>query len=274
MKLNNVLKVLVSACIFLASSVNAEVLMKYQKIPLNIELNTKDERIIFIDKTMQIGIPGSLNNKLRVQSVTGAIYLKALTDFNTTRLQLRDIETGEIMLVDVSAKSNRKNVSEHIRVTFDEIKNTDNKIPAVKNNDIFVSRKTSQRLPAPIALIRYASQHLYAPKHAIEALNGVHRISLNLPNNVTSLFPNIDVTVTPLESFALNGYVVTSFKVENNSSTAIKLSPHLLQGNFNSISFQHLTLSPKNTIEDNTALYVVTQGSINSALVENENETK
>ena len=46
--------------------------------------------------------PPALNGKLRVQS-TGAVYLKTDSAFPQTRVQLQDVESGEVLLFDIAA---------------------------------------------------------------------------------------------------------------------------------------------------------------------------
>jgi len=40
---------------------------------------------------VRVGFPPALNGKLRVQSLGGAVYLKADSDFPQSRLQLQDM---------------------------------------------------------------------------------------------------------------------------------------------------------------------------------------
>ncbi|WP_248424565.1 DUF3438 family protein, partial [Escherichia coli] len=61
--------------------------------------------------------PPALNGKLRVQSTGGAVYLKADSAFSQTRLQLQDVETGEIILLDVTA--GEQGPSEPVRIVYD-----------------------------------------------------------------------------------------------------------------------------------------------------------
>ncbi|KLU14761.1 hypothetical protein AFK69_11715 [Xenorhabdus sp. GDc328] len=74
----------------------ADELMTWERIPLSISLNVGQERIIFADRNVRIGLPPSLSDKLRVQSAGGAVYLKANSTFPPTRLQLQESETSII----------------------------------------------------------------------------------------------------------------------------------------------------------------------------------
>lgn len=87
----------------LSLTAQADELMKWERIPLNILLKVGQERVIFADKNVRVGFPPALNGKLRVQSTGGAVYLKADSAFPQTRVQLQDVESGEMILLDVTA---------------------------------------------------------------------------------------------------------------------------------------------------------------------------
>lgn len=93
-----------AAFIFSPMTASADVLMKWARKPLPIDLQIEKERILFVDKNVKVGYPPELDSKLRIQSTGGAVYLKATADFPKTRLQLMDVATGEIILLDVQAK--------------------------------------------------------------------------------------------------------------------------------------------------------------------------
>ena len=76
----------------------ADELMKWERIPLQIPLKVGQERVVFVDKNVRVGFPPALNGKLRVQSTGGAVYLKADSAFPQTRVQLQDVESGEVLL--------------------------------------------------------------------------------------------------------------------------------------------------------------------------------
>lgn len=80
----------------LSLTAQADELMKWERIPLNIPLKVGQERVIFADKNVRVGFPPALNGKLRVQSTGGAVYLKADSAFPQTRVQLQDVESGEM----------------------------------------------------------------------------------------------------------------------------------------------------------------------------------
>ncbi|MEX5669737.1 DUF3438 family protein, partial [Pseudomonas neuropathica] len=57
-----------------------------------------------IDRNMRVGAPANLRDHLRVQSAAGAIYLRASDPIAPTRLQLQDVESGTLLLLDIVAE--------------------------------------------------------------------------------------------------------------------------------------------------------------------------
>jgi hypothetical protein len=61
------------------------------------------ERVVFIDEDVRVGVPSTLTGKLRVQSTGGTLYLRASEAIAPTRLQLQSVATGEIIPLDIAA---------------------------------------------------------------------------------------------------------------------------------------------------------------------------
>ena len=53
---------------------------------------------------VRVGVPASVGDHLRVQSAGGAIYLRASEPIPPTRLQLQDVESGALILLDIAAE--------------------------------------------------------------------------------------------------------------------------------------------------------------------------
>lgn len=249
------------------SVVHADVLLEWKRIPLKIDLNINEERIIFVDKNVQVGIPGEVNKKLRVQSTGGVVYLKATEPFGASRVQLRDIETGEIILLDLNSREQFGKL-EPIRIIYDEVATNSQAISQTSISDHSPNDiNTTSLLPIPAALTRYAAQSLYAPLRTVEPLAGVQRVAMNLPKHIPTLLPNLSVQATPLESWGLAKYVVTAVRIRNLSTQKVVLDPRYLQGYFYSATFQHDFLGAKGTPEDTTVVYLVTEGQPSKAFI-------
>lgn len=262
------IKYAISTLVLCACSVSyAELLMQWKRIPLRVDLHVGQERILFLDKNVQVGIPAELDGKLDVQSMGGAVYLKAKKAFSLQRLQLRDIESGQIILIDLKSLAVKGSL-DSIRIIFDETvsNNADKRDQTSVSDSAEEEVQIKNALPIPAALTRYAAQSLYAPLRTVEPLLGVHRVAMRLPKSLPTLLPNLAVLATPLESWKMEEYVVTAVRIRNLESHRVNLDPRYLQGHFYAATFQHNWLAEKGTPEDTTVVYLVTQGSPNRAI--------
>lgn len=256
----------------------AEELMKWARIPLPIPLAVGKERVLFADKNVRVGFPPALNGKLRVQSSGGAVYLKADAAFPSTRLQLQDVETGEIILLDVTA--GEKGPSEPVRIVYSgevtTVSSSHDTPVATRGNNAASGaddgtqakrKKVTYNAPLPVVLTRYAAQSLYGPLRTVEAVPGIHPVNPHLPKHITTLYPSEPVVITPLGGWGIGSRSVVALKVQNTASRNITLDPRVLQGQFVTATFQHRYLGPVGTPEDTTTLYLVTAGRPDGAFV-------
>ncbi|MBI6549750.1 TIGR03749 family integrating conjugative element protein [Xenorhabdus lircayensis] len=238
---------------------NADELLKWERIPLSVTLKVGQERIIFADRNMRVGMLPSLSNKLRVQSAGGAVYLKASQSFSSTRLQLQDSENGEIILLDI--RTAKTAPTEPIRIIYPDEKSS---VSAEKSPS---QSKTRLSAPVPVVLTRYAAQQLYAPLRTLEPVAGIHPVNLHLPSIITTLYPSAPIDITPLAGWAVNRYSVVALKLRNTAKRTLTLDPRTLQGQFVAATFQHRWLGAAGTPEDTTVLYLVTQGQPDNAFI-------
>ncbi|MDE1492443.1 TIGR03749 family integrating conjugative element protein [Xenorhabdus bovienii] len=249
---------LVSLLLF-SLSAKADELMKWERIPLSIALKVGQERIIFADRNVRVGFPPSLNDKLRVQSAGGAVYLKASHVFSPTRLQLQDSENGEIILLDITATNTGP--TEPVRILYPDEKGSASK------EESRHQRKPALSAPTPVVLTRYAAQQLYAPLRTVEPVTGIHPVSLHLPGSITTLYPSEPIAVSPLAGWGVQNYTVVALKLRNTTKHNITLDPRVLQGQFVAATFQHRWLGEAGTPEDTTVLYLVTRGQPDNAFI-------
>ncbi|WP_404317435.1 TIGR03749 family integrating conjugative element protein [Klebsiella oxytoca] len=259
-------------------------LMKWERIPLPVPLHVSQERIIFVDKNVRVGLPPSLDGKLRIQSTGGAVYLLASEAFPATRLQLQDTASGELLLLDISARSVPENtrVMEPVRLVYSgEVVSQGGKTtpgtagmpgqaspaPTAASSRGSAPAEPRSTVPAPVALTRYAAQRLYAPARTVDPLPGVKSVAHGLPARLTTLFPGEPLAISPLAAWQLAGYTVVALKVRHTAAGGISPDPRLLQGQFVSATFQHAWLGPAGLPEDTTALYLVMKGKPDAAFI-------
>ena len=249
---------LLAAGVLMALPAWAVEIMEWNRRPLSIPLPTGSERIVVLDRNVRVGLPAAIADPdiLRVQSTGGVLYLLAHEDFDTQRVQLQDVESGEILLVDLSARQGASD--EDIRIV-----EAQRPTEAVEEERSTGSRETNAgpRSPTPVALTRHAAQSLYSPLRTIETLPGVRRVPMRLPESLPTLLPALPVIATPLAAWALDGYTVTAVRLANQDrSRAFELDPRWLQGDLYSATFMHPSIGPRGSVEDTTTVFVVTRG--------------
>lgn len=79
-------------------------ILRWERTPLAVPLKVGQERIVFIDRNVRVGVPAGVGERLRVQSAGGAVYLRASEPIEPTRLQLQDADTGALILLDIAAE--------------------------------------------------------------------------------------------------------------------------------------------------------------------------
>ncbi|EDW2262313.1 TIGR03749 family integrating conjugative element protein [Salmonella enterica] len=250
--------------LFCHNTVNATELVQWQRLPLRVELHTGHERVVFVNRNVRVGYPAELDGKLRIQSSGGTVYLLAREDFPDTRLQLSDMDSGELILLDIRAGAGDE--LEPLELRYDD---------AVWRNDAGTRESPDAAIPVqeelagplPVMLTRYAAQRLYAPLRTVEPLSGITPVPVRLSATLTTLLPSEPVTATPLAAWRLGDTTVTAIKLQNRSMSRINLDPRVLQGQFLTASFQHGWLGTHGTPEDTTVVYLVTDGSANNAIL-------
>ncbi|EEC6429809.1 TIGR03749 family integrating conjugative element protein [Salmonella enterica subsp. enterica serovar Saintpaul] len=261
---------------FLSGAAGAVELMKWERIPLQIPLTVGQERVIFVDKNVRVGFPDSLNGKLRIQSSSGTVYLDARAAFPSTRLVLKNVENGEMILLDVSA-SEGKTVREPVQLVYQGTVSSassasqstvsDTQEPRQNGEPEKTATKNKPVLngPLPVVLTRYAAQTLYAPLRTVEPVAGIHALPLRLPSGLSALYPVAPLVMTPLAAWGLGDYSVVAVKVRNPGVTKVVLDPRNLSGRFIAATFQHQWLGEAGRPEDTTTLYLVVKGRPESA---------
>jgi len=225
-------------------------ILHWQRLPLSVPLVVGQERIVFIDKNVRVGVPNSVTGRLRVQSAGGAVYLRASEPIEPTRLQLQDADTGALILLDISARAAKEGEPdlEPVRIIEGE---------ATPDNTVL---SPPRQTPIAVVLTRFAAQNLYAPLRTIEPVSGITRVNLRRDLTLDTLLPTLPVQATPLAAWRLEDRWVTAVRLTNTSDDWITLDPRLLQGDFLTATFQHPTLGAHGTPEDTTVVYLVTQG--------------
>ena len=242
-------------------------ILHWERMPLAVPLKVGQERIVFIDRNVRVGVPAGVGERLRVQSAGGAVYLRASEPIEPTRLQLQDADTGALILLDIAAEPAKDGEPALEPVRIVEGANTQARYGDLSDSDDEAAmrsragaRSAQRETPVPVVLTRFAAQNLYAPLRTVEPLPGVMRVNLRRDLNLGTLMPTMPVRALALASWRLEDQWVTAVRLTNGSSGWISLDPRVLQGDFLTATFQHDVLGPRGTPEDTTVLYLVTRG--------------
>jgi integrating conjugative element protein (TIGR03749 family) len=256
-----------------ATSSRAVEMLHWDHLPLPVPLIVGEERVVILDRPVRIGLPAALEGRLRVQSADGAVYLRASAPTSTTRLELQDMRTGELILLDVTARRAAPHEAplEPIRIVDDLASGSreDARADDVRQPSASGPERPRGTPPTPlaVALTRYAAQSLYAPLRTVEPLPGVTSVAVAASLPLDTLLPALPVRATALAAWRLDGECVTAVKLTNTSARWIDLDPRALQGDFVAATFQHPNLGPAGRSTDTTVVYLITRGGIGQHLL-------
>ncbi|WP_122339473.1 TIGR03749 family integrating conjugative element protein [Pseudomonas caricapapayae] len=260
-----------AAGLILSIPAHAVEILRWERLPLPVPLVVGQERVVFVEENVRVGVPNSIKDKLRVQSANGAIYLKASDVIEPTRLQVKSATTGELILLDIAATSpiEGKAELEPVKVVRGDVPSTkygsapvsvQNDASDEEDEDEPDARPEQRSTPVPVVLTRYASQSLYAPLRTVEAVDGISQVNINPTLDLSALMPTQPVQATVLAAWKLDDYWVTAVRLKNLSAMRIVLDPRELNGDLRAATFQHPYLGNRGSDTDTTVAYLITQG--------------
>lgn len=247
----------------LVSACPAVEILHWQRLPLAVPLVVGQERVIFIDRNVRVGVPASLADHLRVQSAGGAIYLRPSAPIEPTRLALQDAANGALILLDIEAKPARPGQAplEPVQIVSDPLPPTHYGVhAATADAPTPAATRSAPETPVPVMLTRYTAQMLYAPLRTVEPVSGIDRVNLRRDLALDTLLPTLPVRGRALAAWRLDDTWVTAVHLSHTAPGWLALDPRALQGDFVAATFQHPDLGPAGESPDTTVLYLVTQG--------------
>lgn len=216
----------------------------WNKAPIAISLQVGHERRVSFPGDVRVGMPPALTETVRTQSVNGTVYWLAHEPFESTRVQLQDLDTGHVYLVDLRAHEHGGTAPIEVHLPRQPAETDDDSADSQSENLGYVS------------LTRYAAQQLYAPKRLLLDLPGVSRTRLNVRESIPLLRGGA-VEATPLASWRGGGLYVTAVKLRNDTEGPVVLDPRDLRGRWLAATFQHARLLPRGDEADTTCVYLV-----------------
>ncbi|MDH4564505.1 MULTISPECIES: TIGR03749 family integrating conjugative element protein [unclassified Pseudomonas] len=260
--MNRLMPAIALLVLALFSTAHATEILHWERLPLAVPLVVGQERIVFVDRNVRIGVPASVSARLRVQSAAGAVYLMASEPLEPVRLQLQDADTGTVILLDIAAEPAQEHQPplEPVRIVDATSTSMHNGATDAKAEDATEPARATRETPLPVVLTRYAAQNLYAPLRTVEPVPGITRANLRRDLTLDTLMPTLPVQASALAAWRLDDLWVTAVRLRNTAPRWLDLDPRTLQGNFATATFQHATLGPVGTPENTTVVYLVTRG--------------
>ncbi|MFG6935567.1 TIGR03749 family integrating conjugative element protein [Burkholderia pseudomallei] len=244
------------------SPAHAVEVMHWDRLPLAVPLIVGQERVVFVDRDVRVGVPAEIADHLRVQSADGAIYLRASAPIDPSRLQLQDVANGTLILLDVAAHAATPKEAplEPVRIVTDHAASGKPAQTPTHDDDASDDTTKAPDTPVPVLLTRYAAQSLYAPLRTIEPVDGIAPIPVDRTLRLDSLLPTLPVRASAWAAWRLDDEWVTAVRLTNTSAQRLDFDPRALQGDFVAATFQHPDLGPAGDDTDTTVVYLVTRG--------------
>lgn len=223
--------------------------IEWNKTPITLKLTVGHERMVHVPGSVKVGVPASLKSLLRTQSVNGTIYFLAHAPFDTTRVMVRTLDGGQVLLFDVSASES--NGPTHPVQVF--VKTTDDNTTSLSE-----SASTSRETPTPysyVALTRFAAQQLYAPARLLHDRPGIVRIPV--ARESIPLLRGGTVDAQPLVAWRAGDRYLTAVTLTNQTHRPQTLDPRNLRGHWLTATFQHHRLLPAGSEADTTVVYLI-----------------
>jgi integrating conjugative element protein (TIGR03749 family) len=165
-------------------------ILRWERLPLTVPLVVGQERIVFIDRNVRVGVPSTVGERLRVQSAGGAVYLRANAPIEPSRLQLQDLDSGALILLDIVAEPAREDDAPLEPVRIVEGNAAPSRYGESTADASEARSATAQHeTPVPVVLTRFAAQNLYAPLRTVELVPGIRRVNLRHDLGLDTLLP-------------------------------------------------------------------------------------
>lgn len=242
------------------STASALEVLRWERLPLTVPLQVGQERVIFVERNVRVGVPAVVGDRLRVQSAAGTVYLLAKEPIEPTRLQLQDAVTGELILLDIAAQDAPPGHPKLEDIRVIEVLQRKHQTPSSAPEQSSLSKEPIQRTPVAVLLTRYAAQNLYAPLRTVEPLLGVRRVNVATDLSLDLLIPSLPVSTKVLAAWRLEDLWVTAVRLSNQTTLTLDLDPRQLLGDFVTAAFQHTYLGPRGSSLDTSVVYITTRG--------------
>lgn len=234
----------------------------WDKIPISFIIAVGQERIISFPDSVTIRNTDTnlTSDKLSILNNQGTLYIKAKKDFEPVRMAVTLQKTGEVVLVDISAKPNAASIPVEVLLKDEElaaIANNTTNTNANNSTDNHTATTNTTTGMDYVSLMRAAIGELYAPQRLIEEHNEVKRTPMYTDSSI-ALFWGLPVIAMPIASWASKDLYVTAVIIKNASKRKITIELGAIKGDWLAASFYPGDeISKAGTKADRTTLFLI-----------------
>ena len=230
----------------------------WNKEPIALHLAVDQERLVTFPAGVKVGVQEGMAGVLRTQVVDGTVYWKATRVFPVLRVQVQELESGRLFLVDLKADT--------IATSNEPVEVAVATSPA---------RESERALATPasgpigyVKLTRFASQQLYAPSRLAQSEAGIWAVPLRTEGAVRLVMGHNAgaVEAVPIASWRSTNLYVTAIRLRNVGTAAVMIDPRALRGRWLAATPQHGRLLPTGDAADTSALYLISSRSFEESL--------
>lgn len=232
----------------------------WNKLPIQFSVPVNQERLIsFPDHVKVMNTDESLTQeKVSILNNAGTLYIKAHTTFDPVRLRVILKETGEVILLDLSAVTAGDDNPVDVVLASSAPVHQDNHQRDAQNNEV----------ANVVSLTRYGIQQLYSPARLLEANSTFYRTPMYADKTVNFYYGD-SITAFPLISWRGGDLYVTAVLLRNRLGQPLGLNPQNFSGCWKSISFYPSNqLQATGQKQDRTTAFVVSSSPFGDALTQ------
>lgn len=224
----------------------------WNKIPINVVLPVNQERMLSFPDSVQFGYNNAVltDDMLSIQNVNGTVYLIAKKSFTTQRVFVQLKQTGELILLDLSAKLGADNTPLAIVLP-------DSLAPSSLPISNQTQNSSSSEAVDYTELSRFAIQQLYAPKRLLVNSPNIYRVPMHTTHTIP-LIEGDSVIAMPLISWRDGDDFITAVMLRNRLSHLVILDPRRIRGEWKTAAFFPQTrLASVGSTRDSTTVFLI-----------------
>lgn len=240
----------------------------WDKKPIAIVLPIGKEKLVTFSETVEFGVNHTElpTATLKVQNNNHTLYFTAHIAFPSQRVYVKLVESGKIILLDIAAKPEASTTPITVE-TLNPVPNAT--VTSAEKNTVTAHDKTIKspsKTVSRVALVRYATQQLYAPQRLLRQDPRIFRVAMQA-YPVEPLLLDGSALAQPLASWRTSHYFVTAVLVRNQLAHSQTLDPRNLCGSWVAASlFPRNRIAEKGNTRDSTTAFLISHEPFGEAL--------